>query len=69
MDAHPKKSKMFWGKIYEFNAYFDYLLKVKSRRQAFESVEKDYLDSIDGILAHKTKLQCEIPDGISHNEV
>lgn len=38
-------------------------------RQAFISVEKDYLDSIDSLLAQKAKLQCEIPDGISHYEV
>lgn len=38
-------------------------------RQAFISVERDYLQSIDSLLAQKAKFQCEIPDGMSHYEV
>lgn len=38
-------------------------------RQAFVTVEKDYLESIDSLLAQKAKLQCEIPDDMSHFEV
>lgn len=38
-------------------------------RQAFISVERDYLNSIDEFLAQKAELQCEIPDGMREYEV
>lgn len=38
------------------------------RRQAFISVERGYLDSIDSILAQKAMLQCEL-EGISQYEI
>lgn len=38
-------------------------------RQAFLSVEKGYFDSIDGLIAQKTMLQYEIPDGVSQYEI
>jgi TAK1-binding protein 1 len=38
-------------------------------RQAFVSVEKGYSEAIDELLARKTILQCEIPDGLSQYEI
>ncbi|GAB0097498.1 PPM-type phosphatase domain-containing protein [Sergentomyia squamirostris] len=38
-------------------------------RQTFITVEKTYLETIDVLLARKTSLQYEIPDGISQYEI
>jgi TAK1-binding protein 1 len=38
-------------------------------RQAFVSVENGYAEAIDDLLARKTILQCEIPDGLSQYEI
>ncbi|XP_066582091.1 TGF-beta-activated kinase 1 and MAP3K7-binding protein 1-like [Prorops nasuta] len=37
-------------------------------RQAFIAVEKGYLDSIGDLLAERTSLQCDIPDGLNSYE-
>lgn len=38
-------------------------------RNAFLSVEKAYIESIDGLVAERTSLQFELPDGISTDKV
>lgn len=38
-------------------------------RQAFVSVEKDHLNSIDKFLAEKTELQCQIPESMIQYDV